>query len=133
VVTEFPLGYILCNKDANRRIIKWALELSPYSLEFQSHMTIKSQALVDFIIEWTDMNTPVSDSSPEHWKIYFDGSLNIDSARAGVYFTSPSRDRLSYVLRIHFKGSNNVVEYEAALHGLRIAIELGIKKAHGVW
>jgi hypothetical protein len=34
VVTEFLLGDILRNKDANRRIIKWALELSPYSQEF---------------------------------------------------------------------------------------------------
>jgi len=74
------------------------------------------------------MNTPVSDSSPEHWKMYFDGSLNIDGAEAGVYFISPSEDRLSYVLRIHFKASNNVTEYEAALHGLRIVIELGIKR-----
>jgi ribonuclease HI len=60
--------------------------------------------------------------------MYFDGSLNIDGAGAGVYFISPSRDRLSYVLRIHFKASNNVVEYEAALHGLRIAVELNIKR-----
>jgi hypothetical protein len=51
VVTEFLLGDILRNKDANGRIIKWALELSLYSLEFQSCTTIKSQALVDFIIE----------------------------------------------------------------------------------
>jgi hypothetical protein len=90
VITEFSLGDILRNKDANGRIIKWALELSPYSLEFQSRMTIKSQALVDFIIKWIDMNTPVSDSSPEHWKMYFDGSLNIDGAGTGVYFISPS-------------------------------------------
>jgi hypothetical protein len=34
VVTKFLLGDILRNKDANRRIIKWALELSPYLLEF---------------------------------------------------------------------------------------------------
>jgi ribonuclease HI len=60
--------------------------------------------------------------------MYFDGSLNIDGARAGVYFISPSGDRLSYVLWIHFKASNNATEYKAALHSLRIAIELGIKR-----
>jgi ribonuclease HI len=60
--------------------------------------------------------------------MYFDGSLNIYGAGGGVYFISPSGDRLSYVLRIHFKASNNVTEYEVAQHGLRIAIELGIKK-----
>jgi hypothetical protein len=128
VVTKFPLGDILRNKDANRRIIEWALELTPYSMEFQSRTTIKSQALVDFIVEWTDMNTPVSNSSPEHWKMYFDGSLNIDGARAGVYFISPSGSRLSYVLHIHFKAFNNATEYETALHGLHIVVELNIKR-----
>jgi hypothetical protein len=44
------------------------------------------------------MNTHVSDNSLEHWKMYFDGSLNIDGAIVGVYFISSSGDRLSYVL-----------------------------------
>jgi ribonuclease HI len=60
--------------------------------------------------------------------MYFDGSLNIDGVGARVYFILPSRDRLSYVLRIHFKASNNATEYEAALHGLRITVELSIKR-----
>jgi ribonuclease HI len=59
--------------------------------------------------------------------MYFDGSLNIDGAQAGMYFVSPSGDKLSYVLWIHFKASNNAAEYEAALHSLRIAVEVGIK------
>jgi ribonuclease HI len=58
--------------------------------------------------------------------MYFDSSLNIDGVRTGVYFISPSGDRLSYVLRMHFRASNNATEYEAALHGLRITGELGI-------
>ena len=74
------------------------------------------------------MNTPTTPTSAEHWTMYFDGSLNIDGAGAGVHFISPSGDKLSYVLRIHFRASNNAVEYEAAIHGLRIAIELGIKR-----
>jgi ribonuclease HI len=59
--------------------------------------------------------------------MYFDGSLNIDGAQAGMYFVSPSGDKLSYVLWIHFKASNNAAEYEAALHSLRITVEVGIK------
>jgi ribonuclease HI len=74
------------------------------------------------------MNTPVSDSFPEHWNMYFDGSLNINGVGVGVYFISPSGDMLSYVLRIHFKASNNAAKYEIALHDLRIAIELDIKR-----
>jgi ribonuclease HI len=45
-----------------------------------------------------------------------------------VYFISPSGDKLSYVLCLHFKASNNTTKYEAALHGHHIAVELGIKR-----
>jgi ribonuclease HI len=60
--------------------------------------------------------------------MYFDGSLNIDSAGAGIYFISPSKDKLRYIIRLHFRASNNMAEYEAALHGLRIAVELDVKR-----
>jgi ribonuclease HI len=59
--------------------------------------------------------------------MYFDGSLNIDGAGAGVLFVSPSKEQLWYVLRIYFPPSNNAAEYEACLHGLRIVVELGVK------
>ena len=58
--------------------------------------------------------------------MYFDGSLNIDGAGAGVLFVSPSKEQLRYVLRIYFLASNNAAEYEACLHDLRIAVELGV-------
>ena len=60
--------------------------------------------------------------------MYFDGALNISGAGAGILFITPTKDKLRYVLRIHFLASNNAVEYEACLHGLRVAIELGIKR-----
>ena len=41
VVTEFPLGDILRNKEAND-CIKWAVKLGTYSIEFRSRPTIKS-------------------------------------------------------------------------------------------
>jgi hypothetical protein len=86
VKTNFPLGDIIRNKDANGHIVKWAMELCPYSLEFQNRMTIKSQVLVDFIVEWTDLSAPPDQELLEYWKMYFDGSLNIDGAGAGVLF-----------------------------------------------
>ena len=41
---------------------------------------------------------------------------------------SPTGERLKYVLQIYFPASNNAAEYEALLHGLRIAISLGIRR-----
>jgi len=73
------------------------------------------------------MQTPVPVDHTEHWTMYFDGSLNLDGARTDIYFISPSGDKLLYVLCLHFRASNNTAEYEVALHGLCIAIELSVK------
>ena len=35
---------------------------------------------------------------------------------------------MRYVIRLHFPASNKMAEYEALLSGLRIAIELGVKR-----
>ena len=59
VVTEYPLGDILHNKEAKCCIIKWVVELGTYSIDFRGRLTIKSQVLADFIAEWTDMQAPV--------------------------------------------------------------------------
>ena len=118
------------NKDANGRIVKWAMELCPFSLDFRSRTTVKSQALVDFITEWTDLNEPPPPDASDHWSMFFDGSLNINGASAGILFVSPNKDKLCYVLRIPFSASNNVAEYEACLHGIRLVIELGVKRVY---
>jgi ribonuclease HI len=60
--------------------------------------------------------------------MYFDGALNLEGAGAGVLFICPRREQLKYVLQIHYKASNNGEEYEALIHGLRIAVSLGIKR-----
>ena len=59
VVTEFPMGDIPCNKEANGCIIKWAIKLGTYSIEFKSRPTIKSQALANFVAEWTEIQEPI--------------------------------------------------------------------------
>jgi hypothetical protein len=90
VKTNFPLRDIIQNKNANGRIVKWAMELCPYSIKFQGRTSIKSQALVDFIIVWTYLSAPPDQGPVEYWKMYFDGSLNIDGAGADVLFISPT-------------------------------------------
>ena len=94
VVTEFPLGDILHNKEANGHIIKWTVELGTYSIEFRSRPTIKSQALVDFIAEWTEIQEPIPAACPEHWVMFFYGALSINDASAGILFLTPTKDKL---------------------------------------
>jgi ribonuclease HI len=60
--------------------------------------------------------------------MYFDGSLKLGGGGAGVLFISPKGEQLKYVFQILFEVSNNEAEYEALLHGLHLAISLGIKR-----
>jgi ribonuclease HI len=60
--------------------------------------------------------------------MYFDGSLMKTRAGAGLLFVSSLGKHLRYVIRLHFPASNNVAEYEALVNGLRIAIELGVRR-----
>jgi ribonuclease HI len=128
VPSSFPLGEIIRNRDANGRIVKWSVELGEFDIEFCPRQAIKSQILADFMSEWTEIQMPPPKERPEHWIMYFDGTLNLEGAGAGVLFISPQGEQLKYVLQIHYKASNNSAEYETLIHGLRIAVSLGIKR-----
>jgi ribonuclease HI len=60
--------------------------------------------------------------------MYFDGSLKLEGTGAGVLLISPTGKQLKYVLQVFWKVTNNKAEYEALLHGLRLAASLGIKR-----
>ena len=88
---------------------------------------MKSQALDDFVAEWTEIQHPPPDTKSEHWIMYFDSALNRDGAGAGVLFISPKGEQLKYVLQLLFMATNNAAEYEALIHGLWIAVTLSVK------
>jgi hypothetical protein len=128
VVIGFPIGDILRNKEAVGRTTKWACELGAHDIEFRPRTTIKTQALVDFISEWTEHQVPESPEVVEIWKMYFDGSLRLQGAGAGILFIAPGGEQLKYALQLLFPASNNAAEYEALVHGLSIVVSLGIKR-----
>jgi hypothetical protein len=54
VVSSFPLGEIVQSREASDRVVKWAVELMGETLLFAPKKAIQSQALADFLAEWTD-------------------------------------------------------------------------------
>src|SRR4051812_765950 len=62
------------------------------------------------------------------WKLHFDGSKMRVGLGASIMLSLPKGDWLEYVLQIHFTASNNVAEYEALMHGLRLAKDIGIRR-----
>jgi ribonuclease HI len=140
VVTSFPIRAILYNPNTTGNIAEWAAELVEFQLDFQPHHAIKSQDLADFIVEWTPPPctpggpdpTPAERRGPiftePHWTLFFDGSAHQQSAGAGVVLADPGGNQLQYVVRLEFKATTNMAEYEALIFGLSAALSLGVRQ-----
>ena len=99
VITSFPLGEVVRNRDAVGRISKWAVELMGYDVKFIPHTAIKSQALADFIAEWTEIQAPTPEISHEYWTLYFDRLVMGPSMGAEVVLVSPKGGKFQYAVR----------------------------------
>jgi ribonuclease HI len=122
VVNEAPLSNILNNPSATGRVSLWGIELSPLDITYEKRKAIKSQVLPDFTSEWLELQSTGPPDLSSVWTMYFDGSKRIQGAGAGVVLISPQGDKLKYVLRMSFpQASNNEAEYEALLHGMKMA------------
>ena len=129
VAFEVPLNDIINNCDATGRIAKWAIELLPFDITYKPRRAIKSQILADFVTEWTEAELPKEYGTYSNWVMHFDGSKMRAGLGAGVVLTSPTGGTVQYVLQILYTDSNNAVEYEALLHGLRMAVSM----AYNTW
>ncbi|XP_016173781.1 uncharacterized protein LOC107616323 [Arachis ipaensis] len=123
VRTGQPLRQVLSKPELAGRLIKWAIELSEFDIQYQPRGSIKSQYLVDFVAELTE---PWSDASGPRWTLFVDGASNPQGAGAGILLESSDGIVLEHSLRFSFKASNNQSEYEALIAGLRLATDLHI-------
>ncbi|RVW68879.1 hypothetical protein CK203_062939 [Vitis vinifera] len=66
------------------------------------------------------------------WCMYFDGAANHSGYKIGVLLISPYGDHIPRSIRLTFlyrhPTTNNIVEYEACILGLEIALKLGIRQ-----
>jgi hypothetical protein len=112
-----PLARVLQSKEATGRIAQWAVEIGQYDVEFILRRVIKSQALSDFIVKWTNSGLRGIDELPDHWVIYFDGSYTLKGVGTGVVLIPPKGDALKYAIQLEFPATNNIVEYEGLVNG----------------
>jgi hypothetical protein len=126
VFSKAPLMDIINNSNATGRVAKWGIELDAFDIDYKPRTTIKSQALAEFMANWKEAQETTPVPEPKHWVMHFDGSKLLHGSGAGVTL-NPKGDELSYILQIHFPTTNNIAEYEALLHGLRVAKEIGVQ------
>jgi len=98
VVSSFPLGEVMQNREVNGRIAKWAIELMGDGITYESRKAIKSHVLADFVAEWIGTQLPPPQIQSECWTLYFDGFLMKTRAIADLVFNSPLRVRMRYTI-----------------------------------
>ncbi|CAL9031657.1 unnamed protein product, partial [Prunus brigantina] len=146
VLTNQPLRQVLQKPETSGRLVKWAIELGEFDIQFKPRPAEKGQAVADFISELTlpasseplvtEPTPPVTESvGTEHldpsvpvWILHVDGSANQQGCGAGLVLTTPDGSKLEYALRFSFRTSNNEAEYEALLAGLRLAKSMSAKQ-----
>ncbi|RVW19969.1 Ribonuclease HI [Vitis vinifera] len=96
-------------------------------------------ALVGRLMRWLVLLTDDDDfpnedvavvTSLSGWRMYFDGTTNHSGYGISVLLISPHGDHIPRSIRLTFSdrhpATNNIVEYEACILGLKTALELGI-------
>jgi ribonuclease HI len=130
VPSSQPLKDIMRNREATWRVGKWVTELNEFTIDYVHRSSIQSQALADFIADWTpgaqDEET-IKDAKT--WIVFYDGSWGTFGAGAAAVLVAPSKVRTCYAIKLDFSCTNNTAEYEALLLGLRKLKAMGIIRA----
>jgi ribonuclease HI len=130
VPSSQPLKDIMRNREATGRIGKWVAELNEFTIDYVHRSSIQSQALADFIADWTSgAQGEEATKDAEAWTVFCDGSWGTFGAGAVDVLVAPSKVRTCYVVKLNFSCTNNIVEYEALLLGLRKLKAMGIRRA----
>jgi hypothetical protein len=125
-----PLKDVMRNREATGRIGKWAVELNEFSIDYVHRSSIQSQALADFIADWTPgAQGEETTKDTEVWTVFCDGSWGTFGAGAAAVIVAPSKARTCYAARLYFSCTNNIAKYEALLLVLRKLKAMGIRRA----
>jgi ribonuclease HI len=130
VPSSQPLKDIMRNREATGRVGKWAAELNEFYIDYVHRSSIQSQALADFIADWTPgAQEEEASKDAEVWTTFYDGSWGTFGAGAAAVLIAPSKVRTCYAVKLDFSCTNNIAEYEALLLGLRKLKAMGIRRA----
>jgi hypothetical protein len=129
VPSSQPLKDIMRNREATRRIGKWAAELNKFAIDYVHRSSIQSQALADFIADWTPgAQEEEINKDAEAWTVFCDSSWGTFGAGVATVRVAPSKVKTCYAARLDFSCTNNIAEYEALLLGLQKLRPMGIRR-----
>ncbi|XP_074300500.1 uncharacterized protein LOC141631777 [Silene latifolia] len=123
--------------EVSGRMVNWSIHLSGYDLEFEPRTAIKSQALADFVSDFSPTLQEQVDSEiltlseakgEQVWELHVGGASYTKGAGVGLVLKSPQGEQIIQAVRCEFKETNNEAEYKALILGLQLALELQISR-----
>ncbi|XP_017227992.1 uncharacterized protein LOC108203528 [Daucus carota subsp. sativus] len=136
VMTNFFLRMVLSKPELTGRMSKWAIRLSTYDIVYKPRTAIKSQALADFVADFSpnqmmqaeqELQHLTSTANSQPWTLYTNGASNVNGTGLGLVLQSQQGDRIAYSVCCDFKATNNEAEYEALIVGLTTAKDIKVK------
>ena len=127
------MKYMLSRSLITRRIRKWSLTLSKFTLVYFPWKLVNGQALANFLANHPSLEFKLENNvklgiyevERRPWVLKFDGSSMEKSTGAGIVIISPKGIKTTLSFNLVFKCTNNQAEYEALVISLEILLELG--------
>ncbi|XP_076899519.1 uncharacterized protein LOC143553398 [Bidens hawaiensis] len=132
--TNYPVKNVLRKPELSGRMAKWAVKLSAYDIQYEPRTTIKSQALADFVVDFSsdmleeaDLEVQQVEETKDPWILFTDGASNVRGTGLGILLKSPQGDIIPQSIACAFQATNNEAEYEALIAGLQLAKHMRIR------
>ncbi|XP_068476954.1 uncharacterized protein [Phaseolus vulgaris] len=124
VMTNLSIQKVLQKLGVAGRMVRWAVELSEFDIQYEPRGSIKGQVSADFVAELSPGGEQEVEAGSQ-WLLSVDGSSNQQGSGAGIVLEGPNGVLIEQALRFAFKASNNQAEYEALIAGILLAKEMG--------
>ena len=124
ILTGSPIRAILYKPDAFGRLLKWAIKISEFDIEYHPRNAIKGKVLAEFIMGRLKVHSQGVED--KRWILETDGSSWTQGRGANMVLRTLERSTIAQAVKFAFVVSNNEDEYEVVLLRLRVAKQLSI-------
>ena len=125
---ETQMAYIINDHSnpSNHFIYAEEMELGSSVLHFSAD-NVDSQSKIKIIQEKPEVDT-VNEVESMIWKLFFDGASSREGSGDGIVLISPTQQVVMLSYKLQFQTTNNTVEYEALILGMKAAKDLGVEQ-----
>ena len=118
--------------------LRWLILLVEFNLKYVARKTIKGSIVSNFCaknpVEGEDgkedfPNKDILDIKLGAWRMYFNGAVIQYGNGIGVLLITLEGSHIPLAVKLNFKATNNMAEYEACIAEMEALRELGVRKA----